>query len=123
MQLEANRNNIRPWVGTVLVRVANGFLRKGDTITVRLGDRRGGSSGYRVQSAVETDFPFKVFVDAFATYDFVEVPNVAGLDARRRAGPSALQGDPADARGASASPFASPVLAEDRWANAADRAQ
>jgi hypothetical protein len=118
LQLEANRNNIRPWVGTVLVRVANGFLRKGDTITVRLGDRRGGSSGYRVQSAVETDFPFKVFVDAFATYDFVEVPNVPGLEL--------VAGRPERFKAILPTlrrvgePFRLAVLAEDRWANVVD---
>src|SRR6476660_9184707 len=39
------RLNIRPWVNTLLIRVGRGFLRAGDTITVRFGDRRGGSPG------------------------------------------------------------------------------
>ena len=96
LALEYNRNNIRPWVSTLLVRVTNGFLRKGDTLTVKLGDRRGGWPGYRLQTAVEDKFFFKVFADAFATYDFVEVPNAAlgGVGPRPA---RALQGHPADA--------------------------
>src|SRR5262245_3725218 len=37
-----DRVNIRPWVNTLLIRVGRGFLRAGDRITVRFGDRRGG---------------------------------------------------------------------------------
>ena len=73
LYLETNRNNIRPWVNTLFVRVEQGFLREGDRIVVRLGDRGQGSPGYRLQTACEDEFFFKVFVDAFATYDFVEL--------------------------------------------------
>src|SRR5258706_15514547 len=38
-----DRLNIRPWANTILVRVGRGFLRAGDTITVRLGDRPQGA--------------------------------------------------------------------------------
>src|SRR5205085_1082560 len=66
--------NIRPWDKTLMIRVMRGFLREGDTITVRLGDTRQGSPGIRVQTFVEPTFEFKVLVDAFATYNFVELP-------------------------------------------------
>jgi hypothetical protein len=39
---------MRPWSRTLTVAVERGFLRPGDTITVRLGDRRGGSPGLRM---------------------------------------------------------------------------
>jgi hypothetical protein len=68
------KGNIRPWDKTILIRVQRGFLREGDSITVRLGDRRGGSPGLRMQTFQETDFEFKVLVDAFATYNYVELP-------------------------------------------------
>lgn len=119
LDLEYNRNNIRPWVSTLLVRVNRGFLRKGDTITVRLGDRRGGSPGYRLQTAVEDKFYFKVFVDAFATYDFVEVPDapvvalVPGRPDRFKAILPTLR------RHGQA--FRLAVLAEDRWGNVSDK--
>jgi len=66
--------NIRPWDKTLLIRVTRGFLREGDTITVRFGDRRQGSPGMRVQTFVEPTFEFRVLVDAIATCDYVELP-------------------------------------------------
>ena len=66
--------NIRPWDKTVMIRVMRGFLREGDTITVRFGDWRQGSPGMRVQTFVEPTFEFRVLVDAFATCDYVELP-------------------------------------------------
>jgi hypothetical protein len=99
--------------------VNRGFLRPRDTITVRLGDRRGGSPGYRLQTAVEDEFYFKVFADAFATYDFVEVPDAptielaSGRPTRFKAILPTLRqlGDP----------FRLVVLAEDRWGNVSDK--
>src|SRR5947207_11280976 len=66
--------NIRPWDKTLLIRVIRGFLREGDTITVRFGDRRQGSPGIRIQTFVEATFEFRVLVDAIATCDYVELP-------------------------------------------------
>ena len=40
-----DRVNVRPWANTLLIRVGRGYLRKDDTITLRLGDRRQGSPG------------------------------------------------------------------------------
>lgn len=119
LALEYNRNNIRPWVPTLLVRVTNGFLRQGDTITVRLGDRSGGCPGYRLQTAVEDKFYFKVFADAFATYDFVELPDaptvelVSGPPVRFKAILPTLR--------RVGQPFRLAVLAEDRWGNVSDK--
>ncbi|MFO1160679.1 MAG: DUF3604 domain-containing protein [Reyranellaceae bacterium] len=66
--------NIRPWDKTLFIRVVRGFLNEGDTITVRFGDRRQGSPGMRMQTFVEPTFEFRVLVDAFATYNYVELP-------------------------------------------------
>ena len=68
------KGNLRPWDKTLLIRVQRGFLRERDTITVRLGDTRAGSSGMRMQTFHEPRFVFMVLVDAFATYNFVELP-------------------------------------------------
>jgi hypothetical protein len=54
--------------------VVRGFLREGDTITVRLGDRRQGSPGMPVQTFVEPSFAFRVPGEAFATYNWVALP-------------------------------------------------
>ena len=45
-----DRLNIRPWANTLLIRVGRGYLRAGDTLTIRFGDRRQGSPGWRLQT-------------------------------------------------------------------------
>ena len=69
-----DRLNIRPWANTLLVRVGRGYLRAGDTLTVRLGDRRGGSPGFRLQTNCEERVELRTSIDAFATYEFTELP-------------------------------------------------
>ncbi|BAO28326.1 DUF3604 domain-containing protein [Sulfuritalea hydrogenivorans] len=74
------KRNVRPWDKTLFIRVVKGFLREGDQIIVRLGDRRSGSPGMRVQTFCEHTFEFKVLVDPWATYTFIELleqPTVA----------------------------------------------
>ncbi len=68
------KGNVRPWDKTIMIRVQRGFLREGETITVRLGDTRGGSPGMRMQTFCEPTFEFKVLADPFATYNYVELP-------------------------------------------------
>ena len=68
------KRNIRPWDKTLFIRVVRGFLREGDRIIVRFGDRRHGSPGIRVQTFSEPTFEFRVLVDAWATYNYVELP-------------------------------------------------
>src|SRR4029453_4450449 len=63
-----DRLNIRPYANTLLIRVGRGYLRAGDTLTIRLGDRRQGSPGFRLQTNVETNVELKTSIDAFATY-------------------------------------------------------
>ena len=75
-----DRLNIRPWANTILIRIGRGYLRCGDTLTVRLGDRRQGSPGYRLQTNCEEQFPLKVCVDAFAAYEFCELPQQPAID-------------------------------------------
>ena len=68
------KRNIRPWDKTVYIKVVRGYLREGDQIIVRFGDRRHGSPGMRIQTFCEDTFEFKVLVDAIATYNYVELP-------------------------------------------------
>src|SRR6186997_282564 len=75
-----DRLNIRPWGNTLLIRVGRGYLRAGDTLTVRLGDRRQGSPGFRLQTNVEANVELKTSVDAFATYEFCELPVQPAFD-------------------------------------------
>jgi Protein of unknown function (DUF3604) len=68
------RGWIRPWFKALSIRVKQ-FLREGDTITVRIGDRRGGSPGFRVQTFCESRYVLPVFVDPIATGRFAAVAN------------------------------------------------
>ncbi|MDA1022608.1 MAG: DUF3604 domain-containing protein [Proteobacteria bacterium] len=68
------KQNIRPWDKTIYIKVIRGFLRKGDQIVIRLGDRRQGSPGIRLQTFCEETFEFRIIVDAIATYNYVELP-------------------------------------------------
>jgi Protein of unknown function (DUF3604) len=69
-----SRLNIRPWTHTIFIRAKAGFLRAGEQIIVEFGDRSGGSPGMRMQTNVEDTFEFRTLVDAFATYEFVQLP-------------------------------------------------
>ena len=68
------KRNIRPWDKTLYIKVVRGFLRAGDQIIARFGDQRQGSPGIRMQTFCEHTFEFRVLVDAFATYNYVELP-------------------------------------------------
>ncbi len=69
------KRNIRPWSRSLYIGVVKDFLRPGDTITVRFGDRRFGSPGIRLQTYCESEFEFRVFADPIATYDYVPLPD------------------------------------------------
>jgi hypothetical protein len=74
------KGHVRPWDRTISIRVLQGFLRQGDTLTIRLGDRRQGSPGVRMQTFAEKDFQLKLFVDPIATGIFTEIPGSPRLD-------------------------------------------
>src|ERR1700722_10248921 len=75
-----DRLNVRPFANTLLIRVGRGYLRAGDTLTVRLGDRRKGSPGFRLQTNVENKVELRTAVDVFATYEFCELPEQPAFD-------------------------------------------
>ena len=110
-----DRLNIRPYANTLLIRVGRGYLRAGDTLTIRFGDRRQGSPGFRLQTNCEERVELKTSIDAFATYEFTELPEqpafalVPGAAASWKAiWPSlAVVGEP----------FRLAILAEDMWGN------
>src|SRR4029077_15194659 len=75
-----DRLNIRPYANTLLIRVGRGYLRAGDTLTIRMGDRRQGSPGLRLQTNVERNVELRTSVDAFATYEFCELLEQPAFD-------------------------------------------
>ena len=112
------KRNIRPWDKTLYIKVVRGFLREGDQIVVRFGDRRQGSPGIRLQTFCEETFEFRVLVDAIATYNYVELPQqptiaiVPGPPAAYKAVLPTLR-----RRGEA---FQLRVKGEDRWGNPTD---
>ncbi len=113
------KRNIRPWDKTLYIKVVRGFLREGDQIVVRFGDRREGGPGIRVQTFCEATFEFRVLVDAIATYNYVELPVqpeiaiVPGPPARWKAALPTLR-----RRGEA---FRLCLKGEDAWGNPSDR--
>lgn len=113
------KGNVRPWDRTLYIKVVNGFLREGDTITVRFGVTEGGSPGMRLQTFREDTFEFRVLVDPIATFNYQPLPvqpviriipgapetYIAVLPTLRRVG----------------EPFALKLKAEDKWGNPSNK--
>jgi hypothetical protein len=110
-----DRLNIRPYANTLLIRVGRGYLRAGDTLTIRLGDRRQGSPGYRLQTNVEDRVELKTSIDAFATYEFCELPEQPWFDLV--AGPAASWEAICPSLAVVGEPFRLAIVAEDMWGN------
>lgn len=106
----------RPFQKAIIVDAVDGYLKPGDHIVIRLGDRRQGGPGTRVQTFVEKGFRFRAYVDPLGTSRFAAVPGDIVMDvvpaepARLTiVGPRLVRlGEPAGLV----------VRAEDRWGNA-----
>ncbi|GAA0766193.1 hypothetical protein LRH25_08450 [Ideonella azotifigens] len=70
----------RPFQKAVLIDIVDGYLNPGDRIVIRLGDRRHGGQGTRVQSFVEAGFRFRMFIDPLGSSKFAEVPGDCVFD-------------------------------------------
>jgi uncharacterized protein DUF3604 len=110
-----DRLNIRPYANTLLIRVGRGYLRAGDTLTIRLGDRRQGSPGFRLQTNVEERVELKTSIDAFATYEFCELPDQPWFDLV--AGPAASWKAIWPSLAVAGESFRLAIVAEDMWGN------
>ena len=110
-----DRLNVRPYANTLLIRVGRGYLRAGDTLTIRLGDRRRGSPGLRLQTNVEKNVELRTSVDAFATYEFCELPEQPAFDLI--AGPAVRWKAILPSLAVAGEPFRLALVAEDMWGN------
>ena len=105
----------RPFQKAVIVDTYDGYTKAGDHIIIRLGDRRFGGPGTRVQTFVEENFKIRCYVDPLGTSRFSAVqPDlvfqvVPGAPAQlEMAGPRIVrQGEPLPLR----------VRTEDAWGN------
>lgn len=57
----------RPFQKAVIIDVVDGYLNPGDRIVIRLGDKRWGGRGTRVQTFVETGFRWRFYIDPVGT--------------------------------------------------------
>lgn len=113
------KGNVRPYDQTVYVKVVNGYLKEGETITVTFGDRSGGSLGMRVQTFAEDSFEFRVLVDPVATFTFQELeshPEIAIVP-----GPLVRTVMVAPSLRRVGEAFAIGIKGEDRWGNPSDQ--
>jgi hypothetical protein len=115
-----DRLNIRPYANTVLIRVGRGYLRAGDTLTIRLGDRRKGSPGLRLQTNVEKRVELRTSIDAFAAYEFCELPEQPAFELVP--GPATKWKAILPSLAVVGEPFRLAIVAEDKWGNPTDDA-
>ena len=63
----------RPFQKAIIVDTFDGFLKAGDHIIIRLGDRRFGGAGTRAQTFVEENFRIRCYVDPLGTSRFAAI--------------------------------------------------
>jgi hypothetical protein len=112
---ESNRN-IRPWHHTLYIQCKR-FLAEGDKIIVCFGDQSQGGPGFRVQTFTEKTFEFRVHVDAFATYDYVVLPDEKQPKLEIIAGEAASYSAILPTLRSVNDSFWIGIKAEDRWGN------
>jgi hypothetical protein len=106
----------RPFQKAIIVDVVDGYLNAGDHIILRLGDRRGGGPGTRVQTFVEDRFRFRCYVDPLGTSRFIAVPGDIVIDMAAGAPARLLLNAPRFARSGERLPVR--ISLQDRWGNA-----
>ncbi|MBI3973161.1 MAG: DUF3604 domain-containing protein [Chloroflexi bacterium] len=70
---------VRPWKRVIVLRVRDAAVRPGDTVTVTIGDRSGGSPGASAQTFAGK-MRFQVLLDAYGTGIFFPAGDAATLD-------------------------------------------
>jgi len=70
----------RPFQKAVIVDTVDGYVKPGDHIIIRLGDRRYGGPGTRIQTFVEKGFRFRCYIDPLGTSRFCDIPGDIEFD-------------------------------------------
>jgi len=109
-------SNIRPWGNTLYIKCLN-FMSEGDTINIKWGDRSGGSPGARMQTFREYAHEYRFHVDAFATYDFVVLPDEKQPKIELIPGPAARHVAILPSLRKTGDSFTLGLKAEDIWGN------
>ncbi|MDH3579280.1 MAG: DUF3604 domain-containing protein, partial [Hyphomicrobiales bacterium] len=113
------KGNVRPWDRTLYIKVVNGFMKEGDTITIVFGDQSDGSPGMRLQTFCEDTFEFHVLVDAIATYTYVPIPDQPIIDIVP--GPPETWRAVAPTTHPAGEAFRLSLKAEDKWGNPSNK--
>ena len=113
------KGNVRPWDRTLYIKIVNGFMKEGDTITIVFGEQSGGSPGMRLQTFCEDTYEFRVLVDAIATYTYVPVPDQPVINIVP--GPPETWRAIAPTTHPAGQPFRLSLKAEDKWGNPSDK--
>ena len=108
----------RPYQKAIIVDVVDGYMKPGDRIVLRLGDRRHGGPGTRAQTFAEDAFHFRVFVDSVGASRFAAVPGDLSLRVRPNLARRARLLTPRLVR--PGTPFNVTCRIEDVWGNLAD---
>ena len=66
---------VRSFGNSILIDVSGGYIKKGDTITIVMGDTSGGSLGMRAQSFCEREHEIRGYLNPFGTNRYEELPN------------------------------------------------
>ena len=110
----------RPWFKVLRVRVIGGCLRRGEVVTITLGDTTKGSPGLRMQTFCEDAWELRFLVDVCATGHFVELPQSLAIPI--------VSDSPTQwhailpTRWPIGEPFRLGLKAEDAWGNPTDKA-
>jgi len=70
----------RPFQKAIIVDTVDGYLKPGDHIIIRMGDRRFGGPGTRIQTFVEQGFRFRCYVDPLGTSRCCAIPGDIEFD-------------------------------------------
>ena len=105
----------RPFQKAVIVDTVDGYLKAGDHIIIRLGDRRFGGAGTRVQTFVEENFRIRCYIDPLGTSRFAAVPGDSVIQVVPGEPAQLIMSAPRVVR--AGEPIALRVRAEDQWGN------
>ena len=75
-------DGIRPYENALRVRVRDGCLQRGDTVTITMGDTSFGSPGILTQTVAEKNHKIIAAVDPFNCNRYEEIHPIASLDVR-----------------------------------------
>jgi hypothetical protein len=105
----------RPFQKAVIVDTYDGYLKAGDHIIIRLGDRRFGGAGTRVQTFVEEFFRIRCYVDPLGTSRFASVGEDLVIDIKAGAPAQLMWAGSRIVRAGEVFPLR--LRSEDQWGN------